>query len=105
MKSSVRLEASLSSAWRKLDVSILHKLILEKILGIDEERLAKGENLQYVKDTPNAIDQLISEVDSRKKQVVFFLNPVKIHQLKKVTDANERMPQKSTYFFPKVYTG
>ena len=95
----------MSSAWRSLDVSILHKLILEKLLGIDEERLARGENLQYVKDTPNAIDQSISEVDAGCKQAAFFMNPVKMQQLIMVTDAGERMPQKSTYFHPKVYTG
>jgi uncharacterized protein (DUF1015 family) len=95
----------MSTAWRHLDVSILHKLILEKILGIDEERLAKGENLQYVKDTPNAIDESISQVDSGKKQAAFFMNPVKMQQLKLVTDAGERMPQKSTYFYPKIFTG
>jgi len=95
----------MSSAWRSLDVSILHKLVLEKLLGIDEERLAKGENLQYVKDTPNAIDQSISQVDAGHKQAAFFMNPVKMQQLIMVTDAGERMPQKSTYFYPKVYTG
>ncbi len=95
----------MSSAWRSLDVSVLHKLILEKLLGIDEERLARGENLQYAKDTPNAIDQSISQVDAGQKQVAFFLNPIKLQQLKMVTDAGERMPQKSTYFYPKVYTG
>jgi len=95
----------MSLAWRSLDVSILHKLILEKLLGIDEERLAKGENLQYVKDTPNAIDQSISEVDAGHKQVAFFMNPIKMQQLTMVTDAGERMPQKSTYFYPKIYTG
>ena len=95
----------MSSAWRALDVSILHKLILEQLLGIDEERLAKGENLEYVKDTPNAIDESISEIDKGQKQAAFFLNPVKMRQLKMVTDAGERMPQKSTYFYPKVYTG
>jgi len=95
----------MSPAWRTLDVSILHKLILEKILGIDEERLAKGENLQYVKDTPNAIDESISQVDSGNKQAAFFMNPVKMQQLKQVTEAGERMPQKSTYFYPKVFTG
>jgi uncharacterized protein (DUF1015 family) len=94
-----------SAAWRTLDVSILHKLILEQILGIDEERLAKGENLQYVKDTPNAIDDSISQVDSGNKQAAFFMNPVKMQQLKLVTDAGERMPQKSTYFYPKIFTG
>jgi len=95
----------MSSAWRHLDVSILHKLILEKILGIDEERLAKGENLQYVKDTPNAIDESISQVDAGHKQAAFFMNPVKMQQLKLVTEAGERMPQKSTYFYPKIFTG
>lgn len=97
--------SDMSPPWRKLDVSILHKLILEKILGIDEERLAKGENLQYVKDTPNAIDESISQVDSGKKQAAFFMNPIKMQQLKLVTDAGERMPQKSTYFYPKIFTG
>lgn len=95
----------MSSAWRTLDLSVLHKLILEKLLGIDEEKLAKGENLQYVKDTPNAIDESISQVDSRKKQAAFFTNPVKMQQLKLVTDAGERMPQKATYFYPKIFTG
>jgi len=96
---------NMSSAWRTLDVSVLHKLVLERLLGIDEERLAKGENLQYVKDTPNAIDESIAQVDTGHKQVAFFMNPVKIQQLKMVTDAGERMPQKSTYFYPKIYTG
>ncbi|MHC4556860.1 MAG: DUF1015 domain-containing protein [Planctomycetota bacterium] len=94
-----------SSAWKTLDVSVLHKLILEKLLSIDEERLAKGENLQYVKDTPNSIDDSISQIDAGNKQVAFFMNPVKIQQLKMITDAGERMPQKSTYFYPKIYTG
>ncbi len=95
----------MSPAWRTLDVSVLHKLILENILGIDEEQLAKGENLQYVKDTPNAIDESISQVDAGHKQAAFFMNPVKMQQLKLVTDEGERMPQKSTYFYPKIFTG
>jgi len=99
------LVPDMSMAWRELDVSILHKLILEKILGINEERIVKGENLEYVKDTPNAIDESISQVDAGHKQAAFFMNPIKMQQLKMVTDASERMPQKSTYFYPKVYTG
>jgi uncharacterized protein (DUF1015 family) len=95
----------MSPAWKTLDVSVLHKLILENILGIDEEQLAKGENLQYVKDTPNAIDESISQVDAGHKQAAFFMNPVKMQQLKLVTDEGERMPQKSTYFYPKIFTG
>ena len=94
-----------SPAWRMLDVSILHKLILEELLGIDEEKQTQGENLQYVKDTPTAIDESIARIDAGQAQVAFFMNPVKIQQLKTVTDAGERMPQKSTYFYPKVYSG
>jgi uncharacterized protein (DUF1015 family) len=90
---------------RTLDLTVLHKLVLEGLLGIDKEKLAKGENVQYVKDTPSAIDDLIAEVDSGQKQVAFFMNPVKIKELKAVTDAGERMPQKATYFYPKVYSG
>ncbi|MFC1604574.1 DUF1015 domain-containing protein [Planctomycetota bacterium] len=95
----------MSPAWKTLDVSILHKLILEELLGIDKEKLAEGENLQYVKDTPNAIADSIAQVDAGQKQAAFFMNPVKMQQLKMVTEAGERMPQKSTYFYPKVYTG
>ena len=94
-----------SDAWKGLDVSVLHKLILEKLLGIDEQKLAKGQNLEYVKDTPNAIDDSISRVDAGQKQVLFLMNPVKMQQLKIVTEAGERMPPKSTYFYPKTYTG
>ena len=94
-----------SPGWRTLDVSILHKLVLEELLGIDEEKQTQGENLLYVKDTPTAIDDSIARIDAGQGQVAFLMNPVKIQQLKMVTDAGERMPQKSTYFYPKVYSG
>jgi uncharacterized protein (DUF1015 family) len=99
------LVPNMSYAWRNLDVSVLHKLIFEKLLGIDEEKIAKDEFLEYVKDTPNAIDDSISKVDSGQRQIAFFMNPIKLEQLKMVTDAGERMPQKSTYFYPKMYSG
>jgi uncharacterized protein (DUF1015 family) len=94
-----------SAAYRSLDVAVLHKLILEGLLGIDEQRRARGENLEYVKGTPNAIDDSIARVDAGEKQAAFFMNPIKMSQLIGVTDAGERMPQKSTYFYPKMFTG
>jgi uncharacterized protein (DUF1015 family) len=94
-----------SSPWKSLDVSVLHKLILEKLLGIDEKQLAGGIQLEYIKDTENAIDESIARVDAGQKQAAFFMNPLKMQQLKLVTDAGEKMPQKSTYFYPKIYTG
>jgi uncharacterized protein (DUF1015 family) len=93
----------MSPAWKTLDPSILHKLILEELLGIDQEKLVKAENIQYVKGTATAIDDSIAQIDTGEKQVAFFMNPVKIQQLKTVTDAGERMPQKATYFFPKIF--
>jgi len=94
-----------SAAYKSLDVAVLHKLILEELLGIDEEVLARGENLEYVKDAPTAIDDSIAQVDAGLKQAAFFMNPIKMQQLIEVTDAGERMPQKSTYFYPKMFTG
>jgi uncharacterized protein (DUF1015 family) len=95
----------MSEAWRSLDVAVLHRLILEKILGIDDKKLAQGANIQYVKDTSDAINESIEAVDNGQKQVAFFMNPPKIEQMHQVADNGERMPQKSTFFFPKVYTG
>ncbi|MBW8000533.1 MAG: DUF1015 domain-containing protein [Planctomycetes bacterium] len=94
-----------SQAWQSLDVSVLHKLILENELGIDEEKLFSGEYVEYVKDAAIAIDESIARVDSGEKQVAFFTNAPTIEQIEQVAAAGEKMPQKSTYFYPKVYTG
>jgi uncharacterized protein (DUF1015 family) len=94
-----------SSSWRSLDVSVLHKLVLEKLFGIDEKRLASQSNVEYIKDTDNAIDESIDKVDAGQKQVAFFTNPPKMEQIQMIADQGEKMPQKSTYFYPKIYTG
>ena len=99
------LAPEMSEAWRHLDVSVLHKLILEQLLKIDEDKQAQGGYLQYVKDTPTAIGDSVAAVDAGERQAAFFMNPVKMQQLREVTDIGERMPQKSTYFYPKMFTG
>ena len=101
----VSAAAEKSNVWRSLDVAVLHKLILEKPLGIDEEKLARGTNIEYIKGTSNAVDESIAAVDRGQRQAAFFMNPIRVEQLKMVADASERMPQKSTYFYPKIYTG
>ncbi|MHC4529298.1 MAG: DUF1015 domain-containing protein, partial [Planctomycetota bacterium] len=95
----------MSGPWRSLDVSVLHKLILEKCLGIGEEQLAAGGNVEYAKDSANAIQELIAKIDDGRKQAAFFMNPPKVQQMQMVAEAGERMPQKSTFFYPKIYTG
>jgi len=94
-----------SEHWKSLDVAVLHKLIIEKHLGIDEKGLAEGANIEYVKDTGEAIVDSINQVDKGAKQAALFMNPTKMKQIEMVTATGERMPQKSTFFYPKVYTG
>lgn len=96
---------NMSKPWRALDVAVLHKLIIEKHLGINDELLAKGGQIDYVKDNANAVDDIIAKVDSGSKQAAFFLNPPRIQQVQRVAEQGERMPQKSTFFYPKVFTG
>lgn len=88
-------------AWRRLDAAILQSLILEDILGLSEESLKRQENLAYVKDAGEAL----RKVHAGEHQIAFLLNPTKIEEIKEVTGAGERMPQKSTYFYPKFLTG
>lgn len=88
-------------AWRRLDVAILQNFILEDILGLSEDSIRKQENLTYVKDD----DDAITRVRDGKCQIGFLLNATKIEEIKDVTNTGERMPQKSTYFYPKFLTG
>jgi uncharacterized protein (DUF1015 family) len=96
---------NMSAPWRSLDVPVLHKLILEKLLGIGDKELAEGTDIEYVKDVGNTVDESIKKVDTGQKQVVFFVNPTKMQQIQMVTAEGEKMPQKSTFFYPKMYTG
>jgi uncharacterized protein (DUF1015 family) len=96
---------NMSKPWRALDVAVLQKLIIGNLLGITDELMAKGDQIDYVKDNGNAIDDIIAKVDSGSKQAAFFLNPPKVQQVVRVAEQGERMPQKSTYFYPKVFTG
>lgn len=90
-----------SKATQGLDVTVLHTLVLEKIFGIDAENMAKQINLTYVKQFEDAV----SSVRNGKAQCAFILNPTKVTEIRDVAAAGEKMPQKSTYFYPKLITG
>ena len=92
---------NMSDAFKHLDVTILHKLILERYLGIDEENMINQTNLTYMRDA----SETIQAVKDGKYQCAFLINPTKISEIKNVALANEKMPQKSTYFWPKLVTG
>ena len=86
---------------RTLDVPILHALVLEQALGIDRAAQEQQTNIRYVKD----FDAALEESRRADVQAAFLLNPTRISQLKAVADAGEVMPQKSTFFFPKLASG
>ncbi|HIQ00268.1 TPA: DUF1015 family protein, partial [Candidatus Bipolaricaulota bacterium] len=90
-----------SLAWKSLDVSILHKAVLERLLRIDEERLAAGTNVSY---TPYR-DKVIDAVRKGEGQLGVLLNPTRVEEVLAVAGHGERMPQKSTDFYPKLLTG
>ncbi len=90
-----------SAAYCGLDVSVLHTLVLERIFGIDSDNMARQINLTYVKKA----DDALNAVDEGNAQCAFILNPTKVTQIRDVASAGEKMPQKSTYFYPKLITG
>lgn len=91
--------ANHSKTWRTLDVSILHKLVLEEFFGINEKNLE--DHVKYTRSDAEAI-QLINE---EQYDFSFLINATKIDQLKAIAEAGEHMPQKSTYFLPKMLSG
>ncbi|WP_322180817.1 DUF1015 domain-containing protein [Neglectibacter caecimuris] len=90
-----------SQAYRNLDVTILHSLILERLLGIDKENMAAQKNLRYTRSAQEAEQS----VRAGESQCCFLLNPTRVSEIGAVAAAGEKMPQKSTYFYPKLITG
>lgn len=90
-----------SDALRKLDVSVLQKLVFERVMGIDAESVANGTNISYTRD----IGEAVAAVDNGEANCCFLLNPTRVEEIAEVARAGEKMPQKSTYFYPKLITG
>jgi uncharacterized protein (DUF1015 family) len=89
-----------SELYRKLDVSVIDHVILEKILGLgiggkDETKIS------YMYDRQDAVNRVLKG----EYQIAFFLKPVKPELIKAVADASDKMPRKSTYFYPKAPAG
>jgi len=86
-----------SQAYRKLSVSLLNHLILEEILGIDSSR----DDIEYTAD----VDEAYRRVTEGDYQLAFITSLPKVEVVKSIADAGDRMPRKSTYFYPKVPAG
>ena len=90
-----------SSEWKLLDVNILNTLILEQILGITEEQLSLSTSIIYTKD----VEEAVGRVRSGEMQVALILNPTALSDVITIAENNEKMPRKSTHFYPKPVSG
>jgi len=93
--------AALPEHQRQLDLSHLHTIILDKLLGLDAEKVREQSNLRYLRDAGEAVGQ----VHRGEADVAFLTNPVTMEQLREIAFAGSVMPQKSTDFYPKLLSG
>ncbi len=86
---------------RRLDVTLLHRLVLEQILGIDRQAVREEKNLTYHREFPAAA----GEVAKGKAQLCLLLNPTPVEAVRDNALAGLTLPQKSTDFYPKLLSG
>lgn len=89
-----------SPAGRTLDVTVLHSIVFQSLLNLGPEQIASERYVTYVHDAEAAAGSLQQGAD-----LVFLMRPTRVEQVRDVALAGDRMPQKSTYFYPKVPTG
>ena len=100
-RSMQRLAKDMSAPLRELDTTTLHLLILEHVLGLTPEAQVKGDTIRYLHEEEEAL----KAVDGEDYQAAFLLNPPRPEEIVAVSQQGEKMPQKSTYFYPKTLTG
>jgi uncharacterized protein (DUF1015 family) len=88
-----------SPDYKQLDVTILHSVIIENLLGIRPENIE--DHVRYERELEDAV----RKVKTGEFQLAFLINPTRPEQVEKVAQNRERMPQKSTDFFPKLVSG
>jgi uncharacterized protein (DUF1015 family) len=90
-----------SAALRQLDVTVLHELILKPLFHIDTDDSNIQDKIAYARSLPAAMDRL----SEGEYAFGFFLNAVTMEEIVRVARDNQVMPQKSTFFYPKAYSG
>jgi len=96
-----RLLPDVSAAQRRLDVVLLHRLLLHKCLGITAEKVSAETNVHYEREMETAL----AAVDRNHAQIAFLLNPVPVKTVMQIALGGDVMPQKSTDFYPKLLSG
>jgi uncharacterized protein (DUF1015 family) len=82
-------------------VSTLHVLILEHILGMAPEQQESGDTIRYSQDE----EEVLQALEKEEFQAAFLLNAPKAEEVLAIAAAGEKMPHKSTYFYPKLSSG
>jgi uncharacterized protein (DUF1015 family) len=85
----------------ELDVAILHELLLERRAGISREAQAAKTNIFYYKEAGEAL----ADLAAGRTQAAIFMNGTPVAKVRAICEAGDFMPQKSTFFFPKVLSG
>jgi uncharacterized protein (DUF1015 family) len=93
--------SGLSQQQRSLDVVLLHRCLLEGVLKLSEESIRNQQNLSYLRDAAEAMEQ----VRKGQANVAFLINPCPVQRVRDIAFAGEVMPQKSTDFYPKLLSG
>ena len=88
------------SLWKKLDVALLQQIVLRDALSIDTLE-KETKHLEFTRDALEAV----SKVDSGEYQMAFLINPTRVLAVLEAADYGKRLPQKSTYFYPKTPAG
>jgi uncharacterized protein (DUF1015 family) len=94
-------ESGHSTAWNNLDVAVAQMLVLEDLLGISADDMTKGNYVRFTSEAGEAL----RAVETGNAQAALLLNPTRVRQVVDVALADDRMPQKSTYYYPKLITG
>lgn len=90
-----------SREWQMLDVSILHEVLIERVMGLSRESVERKENIDYLRD----VDMGYQRVGTGEADFLFIMNPTRMAQVQACTSAGVKMPQKSTDFYPKIISG
>jgi len=85
----------------KLDVAILHKLIFENLMGLDTIELKNQNNIEFVRDE----QEVVSKFNNKTAELIFLLGSPDVTSIKEICASGLRMPQKTTYFYPKLLSG
>ncbi|HEX3272752.1 MAG TPA: DUF1015 domain-containing protein [Ktedonobacterales bacterium] len=91
------------AAWRALDVAVLQALVFGEALGVTPDEIRAGDRVTYTRDAEAAVNAVRTGTDGAS--LAALLIPTPPEAMRDVAQAGDRMPQKSTYFYPKLITG